>query len=103
MLGPGVLTTMSSACWHSRTARVPLSGATQRAVTSNVPSVMAAVELATGKVVVTPKGANPAQMLRKGNHYSALCHMRHMLEIEEELFRHARLRAQVEPEQARVA
>ena len=28
--------------------------------------VMAAVELATGKVVVTPKGANPAQMLRKG-------------------------------------
>ena len=39
----------------------------------------------------------------KGNHYSALCHMRHMLEIEEELFRHARLRAQVEPEQARVA
>lgn len=43
------------------------------------------------------------QMLRKGNHYSALCHMRHMLEIEEELFRHARLRAQAEPEQAKVA
>jgi flagellar protein FlbT len=34
------------------------------------------------------------EMLRKGNHYSALCHMRHMLELEEELFRHARLRRQ---------
>ena len=44
------------------------------------------------------------QMLRKGNHYSALCHMRNMLELEEELFRHARLRrSQVEPPQAKVA
>lgn len=43
------------------------------------------------------------QMLRKGNHYSALCHMRHMLELEEELFRHARLRSQALPEQAKVA
>ena len=43
------------------------------------------------------------EMLRKGNHYSALCHMRNMLELEAELFRHARLRQSYPQAEQKVA
>ena len=44
------------------------------------------------------------QMLRRGNHYSALCHMRNLVELEAELFRHAQLKnAMTVPQQAKVA
>ena len=46
------------------------------------------------------------EMLHRRNHYSALCHLRHVLELEAELFNHARLResvAQDNRQEARVA
>jgi flagellar protein FlbT len=41
-------------------------------------------------------------MMRRGNHYSALCHLRHVMDVEAELLTHARLRQQFVPE-AKVA
>lgn len=41
-------------------------------------------------------------MLRRGNHYSALCHLRNVIELEKELLNHAHLRRR-ETEQAKVA
>ena len=44
------------------------------------------------------------QMLRRGNLSSALCHMRNLVELEAELFRHAHLKSTMaEPQQAKVA
>ena len=43
------------------------------------------------------------EMLRRGNHYSALCHMRNLVELEAELFRHARLKNTYAEPQAQVA
>ncbi|GGB75891.1 MULTISPECIES: flagellar biosynthesis repressor FlbT [Henriciella] len=42
------------------------------------------------------------EMMRRGNHYSALCHLKHILELEKELLNHAALRQRM-PEQAKVA
>lgn len=46
------------------------------------------------------------EMLRRRNHYSALCHLRHVLELEAELLNHSRLRqslAQDKRQEAKVA
>lgn len=43
------------------------------------------------------------EMLRRANHYSALCHMRNLVELETELFRNARLKNAYPQEQAKVA
>ena len=43
------------------------------------------------------------EMLRRGNHYSALCHMRNLVELEAELFRHARLKNTYSEPRAQVA
>lgn len=46
------------------------------------------------------------EMLRRRNHYSALCHLRHVLEVEAELLNHSRLRqslAQDKRQEAKVA
>lgn len=42
------------------------------------------------------------EMLRRGNHYSALCNLRHVIELEKELLNHAQLR-QRQAQPAKVA